>query len=348
VTSTSAPLGRRLARLAATRSPRMVVDSARRELTWRRAEAALARAARRGEPVLVGPFLGEVGYELLYWIPLVRNLLRRHAISRERVTVLTRGGAGAWYVDVAERSLEILDLVDPERFPGLLRDRRARVRDAKQLTVDPVDLELAAAAQQQIGGAAAHLLHPLLMYSRMRFIWEGFVPPERAPLHADYRPIDPPHGTLPGGAHLPSRYVAIKAYFSDSLPESAETRNRLSWLVAEIAESVDVVVLANPGRLDDHDEWDTSGPRVHSAASWLEPRSNLAVQTEIVAGAEALVCTYGGFSYLGPMVGVPTLALHAEPAFNPLHLAVLRTGFPHARLDLVHVDDATVETLELR
>jgi hypothetical protein len=339
VTAASAPLRRRLARLAATRSPRMVVDSARRELTWRRAETALDRAARRGEPVLVGPFLGEVGYELLYWIPLVRSLLRRRAIAPERVTALTRGGAGVWYADIAENSLEILDLIEPERFPELLRDRRARARDAKQLTVDRVDLELAAVAQRRIG--KAHVLHPLLMYSRMRFIWEGLVPPERAPLLADYRLLDPPHATLPSGARLPSSYVAVKAYFSDSLPERAETRDRLASLVSEIAEKVDVVVLANRGRLDDHDEWNASGARVHSAASWLEPRSNLAVQTEIVAGAEALVCTYGGFSYLGPMLGVPTLALYSKRAFNPLHLEVLRAAFPEARLDLAHIDEAT-------
>jgi hypothetical protein len=334
VRSGPASLRRRLFRLAATRSPRLALDSARRELRWRRAERALARAGRDGERVLVGPFLGEVGYELLYWTPLLRKLLRERGIERERVTVLTRGGAAVWYVDFAADAVEILDLVDVERYPEILRARRQHAGDAKQLTVDAFDLQLAARAREQIGDA--HLLHPLLMYSRLRFLWEGLVSPDRAPSLADYARLAPPPVSLP----LPERYVAVKAYFSDSLPETTKTRRLLDELVKQVAEWSEVIVLANSGRLDEHDEWHTTGTRVHSAIDWLEPRSNLAVQTEIVARADALVCTYGGFAYLGPLLGVPTLGVYARRAFNPVHLAVARAALPDARFDVVPVEAA--------
>jgi hypothetical protein len=315
-------LRRRLARLAATRSPSMVVDSAGRELRLRRAELGLALAARRGEPILVGPFLGEVGYELLYWVPFVRRLLREHGVDRDRVTVLSRGGAAVWYDDVAAHSLEILDLVDPAEFPRLLGERRAREAHAKQFGVDELDRELVGLARERV--ADAHLLHPLLMYLRLRFLWEGLVPATRAPELLAYEQLTAPATDLP----LPARFVAVKAYFSDSLPDRADTRVALSDLVSSLG---DVVVLANRRRLDEHDEWLPEG----ALAPELEPRTNLAVQTALVARAESLVCTYGGFAYLGPSLGIPTVAVHAEEAFNPIHLAVARAAFPDAALDVV-------------
>jgi hypothetical protein len=91
-------------------------------------------------------------------------------------------------------------------------------------------------------------------------------------------------------------------------------------------------------QLDEHREWVPTGPRIHDCSAWVTPQNNLAVQTALVAKARALVCTYGGFSYLGPMLGVPTLAIHTRDAFSPVHLAVLRAAFPDAEYELAGTD----------
>ena len=52
----------------------------------------------------------------------------------------------------------------------------------------------------------------------------------------------------------------------------------------------------------------------------LTPRHNLAFQTQVVRGARALISTYGGFSFLGPYVGTPTLALYSRPQLSAMHL----------------------------
>src|SRR5947207_1961280 len=99
--------------------PRELAAAARRELhartRARRSELALAEAARLRRPLLLGPWVGEIGYELEYWIPFMRRELRRQGIPPERVTVLTRGGAGLWYRDFAAHELDALELVSPER-----------------------------------------------------------------------------------------------------------------------------------------------------------------------------------------------------------------------------------------
>jgi hypothetical protein len=324
-------LRRRLARLVRTGSPRVVARAARRELVWRRHEAAVARAAREGRDLLVGPFLGEVGFELLYFVPVVRRLLAELEVARDRVTVLARGGAGAWYRDVAARSVEVLDLVPPEDFLPELVARRRREGNTKQFFPDRLDRRLTRLALERTG--EAEVVHPLTMYSRMRFVLEELEPPEAATRIGDYRQLALEDRRLPAGC--PADYVAVKLYFSDSFPDEAPTRELARAVLAGLAEETDVVVLTSGTQLDEHLEWVPEGPRVYDSSEWIAPQDNLAVQTALVAGARALVATYGGFSYLGPMLGVPTLALHTREAFLPVHLHVLRAAFPQADYELV-------------
>lgn len=319
-------LRRRLTRLVKTRSPRVVFNAARRELLSRRHEGAVARAAREGRHLLAGPFLGEVGFELLYWIPLLRRLLAEHGVERERVTVLARGGAAAWYRAFAAHSVEILDLVPHERYLEELVARRRREGNTKQYFPDRLDSQLTSLALERIGDAA--VVHPLLMYSRLRFVWEELLPAERALQLANYRLLDTAGLRLPEGC--PSDYVAVKLYFSEPFPDDTQTRQLAASVVEQVAGDTDVVVLTSGVQLDEHREWVPSGPRVHDASAWVTPQDNLAVQTALVARARALVCTYGGFSYLGPMLGVPTLALYTQEVFSRVHLAVLRAAFPDA------------------
>jgi hypothetical protein len=337
-------VARRAVRLARTGSPRLAARAAAREAVALRDEAGLRRAARGTGRILVGPFVGEVGYELLYWIPFVRRTLRRHGIPPERVVVLARGGAGAWYGDLAAESVEILDLVDPERFRSELLARRGRAGDAKQMQSDPFDAALVEQARERVG--AAHVLHPRLMYTRLRFVWEGLEEPGRALARADYAPL--PH--VAPGVELPERFVALKAYFSSVLPDTAPTRAVLAALVERLAQATDVVVLANPVPPDEHEELRAAGARVVDAGAWLAPRDNLAVQTAIVGRARALVSTYGGFAYLGPLLGVQTVALHVGEADNPRHLAIAEAALPgpgleHVRLDAASAVDEVAEAV---
>ncbi len=329
-------IGRRLNRLVRTGSPRAVARSVERELVRRRAFTAFERAAREGRHLLAGPFLGEVGYELLYWIPYLRRLLRGQRVPPERVTVLTRGGAAVWYGGIAADGVELLDLVPPGEYLDVLLARRSRERHAKQLTIDELDRTLLARAAGRLAQPVT-AVHPLLMYGELRFVWEGLAAPERVLELADYHPLELTPGSLPHD--VPSDYVAVKLYFSDSLPDDANTRARASALVDALAQESDVVVLTSGVQLDEHAEWTSAGGRIYDASRWLEPRTNLDVQTRLIANARAFVSTYGGFSYLGPMLNVPTVAVRVHDEYNPVHLSVMRAAFPHARYELAPLGD---------
>ena len=88
----------------------------------------LARLGRGSRPILVGPWTGEVGFELIYWVPFVRWALGYAAIDRSRVIVCSRGGPQPWYEGLGDRYLDVLDVSTAEEFrDGTSNNRKQRV-----------------------------------------------------------------------------------------------------------------------------------------------------------------------------------------------------------------------------
>jgi hypothetical protein len=324
---------RRIRRLLGTGSPAAVARAARRSVALGRAGRELEAALRSDQHLVVGPFLGELGYELLYWRPWVLRLLRSHAVDPARVTVVGRGGSGSWYGEYATGSRDAFELLPASEVLARVEARVARTGQRKQLAVDPLDRELLALAAP---GAAP--IHPLHMFWRTRFAWEGLLPPAEAVAAADHDPL--PRGVLPPAVaeRLPERYVVLKAYFNECVPDTAGSRSGFARLAAALALATPVVALQPGFEADDHEDWFAAGAvRVDDL---LEPASNLAVQTAIVGRADRLYSTYGGFSYLGPYLGVPTTALGEAGDENQHHEAMLRAARNGARFRRSSLDDA--------
>jgi len=89
-----------------------------------------------------------------------------------------------------------------------------------------------------------------------------------------------------------------------------------------------VVLLNTPFAVDDHRDAAHPGGRVMTIKSeHMVPERNLAVQTAVIARAKSFVGTYGGYSYLAPFCGVPSLALYSRRSFQVSHLEVARRVF---------------------
>jgi hypothetical protein len=307
----------------------------------RRTERAVAKAGRDGTPLLLGPFLGEIGYELEYWIPFLRRLLHEHGIPTEQATVMTRGGAALWYRDFAANELDVLQLLSPEEYLPRLEERRRRAGDLKQLRIGRFDRELVALARERLGDLT--VVHPGLMFTRLRGLWFRDQHLDTLWPQVEFRRLEVEPGRLAG---LPPDYVAVKAYFNEVLPATPETKAFLRTVIERLAETTDVVLLSTGLLVDDHEEWATEHPRVHAIEHLLRPQDNLAVQTRLIAGARGLVATYGGFSYLGPFLGVPTRTFYAVEQTVPLHLEVLRRALPEADYERTRTDE-DAESLSL-
>jgi hypothetical protein len=67
---------------------------------------------------------------------------------------------------------------------------------------------------------------------------------------------------------------------------------------------------------------------MHFIADLMCPERNLEIQTAVIAGARAFIGTYGGYSYLAPLCGVPSIAFYSErDAFFAHHLELAERVF---------------------
>jgi hypothetical protein len=298
-----------------------------------RADRAFASAARSDRPILVGPFLSEIGFEVLYWLPMLARYFERHAVAKDRVVAVSRGGAGVWYGDLASGCVDVFDHLTPAELKGAQRRRVERGGAQKQFAASELDNRVLDLARRDAGlGADAVVLHPSLMYNAFTYLR-----PNKASHHGARRllnrplPQPPANGNLP--LDLPAEYVALKVYFSDCFPESEGNRAFVVRLVARLAEANPVVLLSTGIDFDDHRDFTTATDegRVLTVEHLMTPRNNLDLQTRLIAGAKALVSTYGGFSYLGPFLGVRSLAFYSEENFVPAHLHVMRRAVTDLR-----------------
>lgn len=263
--------------------------------------------------------MSEIGFEVLYWIPWLRRLLHRHGIESERVTAISRGGVQEWYAGVAAHYVDVHDLIGLEEYRDAQTRRVAEAGDQKQLRTTALDRELYRLAEMQ----DALVVHPLIMYSRLRYFWAGQDGVDALARRCDWQRLPAP---APPGRALPSRFVAAKPYFSDCFPDTPANRAVVRDVLMALAEQDDVVLLSTGLSLDDHEEPGAiEHPRIYGLGS-LAPGDNLAVQTRVLARARALVGTYGGPSYLAPWLGIPSVSLASVANYNPRHLEAARAA----------------------
>jgi hypothetical protein len=307
--------GVRLAR----RSGRMREQVAAFQSEWQ-IEREIAAVARGRGPIIAGPWLSEVGFEVLYWIPFLRWFEDRYRVDRERVVAVSRGGVADWYRDVAGAYVEIFDHIDPPTFAARNAGRREQHEDGgqKQTAVSGLDEDLIAAARRAAGAQGAVVCHPALMYRLFNQFWFGNRALDLVLSHTRHVPLAAP---LRPDLGLPDRYVAAKLYTGAALPDTPECRAALRETVRLTALRTPVVMLESGTTTDEHEDYLFRDiPNVLSVRPHVTPRTNLAVQTSVIAGAQGFLGTCGSLAWLAPMLGVDTVAVYADDRFLLSHV----------------------------
>jgi hypothetical protein len=287
----------------------------------------LQRIERRDRPIIVGPWVSEVGFELLYWIPFLNWVTTHRAFGADRMVVVSRGGCAAWYRDIATRFVELFDYYTPEQF----RERsEQRVTDGRQKprTMTEFDRNTIKLVRQGSHLPHCELLHPMYMYRLFHRFWQSRAAVDTIESFAVFKTL-PRIDTGDLAGQLPGDYVAVRFYFNDAFPETERNRRFVADLVNVLAETTDVVLL-NPGiQLDDRlDVPVTSRSRIHDISHLMSPRTNLEIQSQVIARARAFVGTHGGLSYLPPLYGVKSLSFYSDARpFTVRHLEVARRAF---------------------
>jgi hypothetical protein len=296
----------------------------------RQVESRVRRAAGSGRAIIVGPWISEVGFEVLYWVPFLEWLKAEHGWDPARVIAVSRGGVRSWYGSVAGRYFEIFDVMDPATFARRNEARREIGEGShKQLELSDLDRDILAEVRRISGFEDAAVVHPSDMYLLLRNYWLGHRPisyVEERTRHACR--------TVPDTfdlSRLPREYVAVKAYTAKSLPDTPANRQALRALVEHLASFTNVVTLDTGLQIDDHGDYGLDRhPRVFNLAGLMTPANNLELQTQVIARARAFVGTCGSLTWLAPLLGVPTVALLSDARFLHPHLYLARKAYLQA------------------
>lgn len=275
------------------------------------------------KPVIIGPWLSEVGFEILYWAPFVRWLAEQSIFDPTRAVLLTRGGAEIWYPGLFDKCVDIFSIYDLAEFKRRNELRIVEVGTQKHIAMGSLDKELIARAEERLGGKYA-VLHPSEMYQYLQAFLAG--KGGRAPLEMGRRVLRferlPVPDVLGLVGRLPERFVAVKFYFRTSFPATPENRQFVGQMLSELASRHEVVLLNTCLEFDDHSECETDNrERIHRIDDLLTAENNLAVQSAVIARSQAFFGTYGGLSYVPLFYGVPSFAFRtSDDGLNWTHL----------------------------
>jgi hypothetical protein len=272
-------------------------------------------------------------------VPFLRWFAEEFEVQPERLLIVSRGGTWSWYEPFAARYREVFDYVGPEEF-RYRHDERVRDNgEQKQTREAPFERELLDRIARRTGTGDFVVLHPAWMYEVMNPFWWQHADESWVHRHTRYRRLPAPPRR--DGGPLPESYIAVKFYFNDCFPKSDVNRALIRSVVHDLAQRAPVVSLTTGLAIDDHGGFDVDGHGVTTLPLHLDPRRNLHVQSAIVAGATAFVGTYGGFSYLAPLYGVPTTAYYDDAnGYSKRHLSMARSAFAEIGVrDLFDVHD---------
>lgn len=288
---------------------------------------------RTRRPIIVGPWLTETGFELLYWIPFVAWAKAYGGLRDDQLIAVSRGGCGSWYRHITPNYVDVLSFYSPDEFRSLNEQRTLQHRGRfKHMDVSAFDHAIIERVTAQLGLEDPKLLHPSLMYNLFNVYWRQMAPVTLIEAFTLFRKL-PPVGVHDLAAHLPDQYIAAKFYSNMALPDSPENRAMIGEILRELTRTSDVVLLNTGHRFDDHSEYpiEVRG-RLHTVDHLMTPENNLHIQSKIISGATAFVSTYGGFSYLAPLLGTDTLAFFSHPTgFRWDHLELAKRVFSSLR-----------------
>ncbi|MBI4407960.1 MAG: hypothetical protein HY565_05690 [Candidatus Kerfeldbacteria bacterium] len=258
-------------------------------------------------PLIIGPWLGEVGPELQYWIPWLQQLKKSGAFSDRRVIAVSRGGVGSWYQYLTEEYVEVFDLVDAAAYKAVRAERTTE----KQFSWTTGETKLIKQVADKLDIAKYDTLHPSKMWEAVLVYFE-----EKKGLawfleQLHFAQIIPP--TIPN-LKLPERYVAVRFYQSDLFPATPDNQQFLADLFQRLTKQHDVVALVTNSQLDDHAQFPMpQHDRVRTVVIDRDLATNLTLQTAVLAGADAFVGTYGGLTILPGLVGKPCFGFIGAP-----------------------------------
>jgi glycosyltransferase involved in cell wall biosynthesis len=274
-------------------------------------------------PIVIGPWISEVGFELLYWIPFLNWAIATYGLQQRRIIVVSRGGAAPWYRHLTSEYVDVFDVFSLDEYRQGNEERWSQAGNQKQYDITRMERQILDRVKARVGVPEVEWVHPSLMYRLLRFYWYEKAGVALLTKHTQYTRLAP---TEPVAAlsHLPKEYAAVRFYFRPSFPDTPENRQFAADVIRALSREIPVVLLNTGLSVDEHEDLQVPGGMgVYRVDHLMTLERNLEVQTQIISRARAFVGTYGGLAYLGPFYGVPSFGFYSnESELVPAHLDI--------------------------
>jgi hypothetical protein len=278
------------------------------------------------EDLILAPWLGEIGYEILYWIPFLHRMVESGAIHKSQLTVVSRGGVSEWYKGISENYVEIYDYFTPEELNNLKSERYEKAGTQKLIGQDnSVEDKILARITRQSSlskniyypSEFFNAMHPL--FSRLgkaapfRMASDMLVHKQIGSSESNLKPL------VPSG-----KYICVNLYlrpsFSPSPAEYAILLASIDTLARKLGATV-IELNSGDGLDPEHGNFSRNTNWVNSQTIYKSnPSNNLEWQSALISGSMLYIGTYGGPSYISLMYNVPTIALYSSrEGLNPVH-----------------------------
>jgi len=260
--------------------------------------------------IFLGPWLGEVGPELQYWIPFIQNLLKRDLFKKQKIIVVSRGGVEAWYANITSNYIDLFDHLSKGEFQKI----RSEVlkNSQKQVKIHPMERLLIDNIAKHEKITSYTLIHPSFMWKTIVRWLQDKITLDRMIKTLDFQPVTsiiPQYKNYIDKLNLPRHYFVVRFYTNNVFQVTNGVIPELNELIFTISRIKPVILLQTDYNLDDHKTIKLSkNSNVIKIGSKLAARINLGLQTELVRRSEGFIGTNGGFSILPGMLGKPVLS----------------------------------------
>ena len=287
------------------------------------ASIEVKRLSASNKPLLLGPWLGNAHWELMYWRPYLAWVLKQLDSTGRRVVAVSRAGADLWYGGLSDEYVDLLDLYGLEEFERIDAEHIRRTGQRKQRYLSETERDLLDATARHLGLDEFDVIHPATMFRMCDEVWRGRLPTEFVLQYSHFTGIE---AAPPVELKLPPHYVAVRFTSAPTSGARSDAQAYVNELVHALAARGPVVAL-NTGysvegaEFNDLDLDPCDG--VISLRGRVDPRQSIRLETQVVAGADSCVCTMSGTVPLAVYCGVETTGLYlAQPGFAKVHWAV--------------------------
>lgn len=259
----------------------------------------------KSDTIIIGPWMGEVGPEIQYWIPFLNNLKDKNFFYGKRLIIVSRGNASCWYSNISDDYVDIFDFVSLEEYKNM----RLSGSTQKQLDFNETDNYLIKIISSNLNISNFSLIHPSAMWklispylhSAKNTSWVlnylKFLSFSDFSFDETLFPI------------LPEKYIFLKFYKSELFNPELGDHIRLINLLKSLSDKFVFVTVDQLSNFDDHEFLKLDFDVIHIP---MDTPNNLLLQSYLIKNSSGFIGTYGGFSLLPSYYNKPSLAFYTS------------------------------------